>query len=79
LGGDSEGIDDPAVEMNFQAAVDNAMASKNDVIAKLCKCCSYYRVVIEVGEDDALKDDIANSIKKHGLKMGKNIFEGHCP
>jgi RHS repeat-associated protein len=79
LGGNSEGINDPSGEMNFVKAVDNALTSKDEVIKKLCKCCDYYRVVIEIGDDDALKDDIVNTIKKHGLNKGKNVFEGSCP
>ena len=79
LGGDADGVDDPDGEMNFGEAVDNAISKKDEVIAKLCKCCKDYRVVVEVGVDDALKDDIEKAIAKHGLKQGKNIFEGSCP
>ena len=79
LGGDSKGIDHPDGAMNFGEAVDNAMASKAKIIEELCKCCDYYRVVIEVGEDDMFKDDIAKATKRHGLKMEKNVFHGHCP
>lgn len=80
LGGDSDGFDEVAQhEINFQEAAQRAYNEFSTVRKELCKCCKYYRIVIELDGNNMFKDDITKFAEKNGLKVNdKNVFEGPC-